>query len=183
MPSLEQRLTGCVEIERNSALIEKGVELDLRLLGFDVGSPLLGCDELVADGVFDSQRDEVQAGEGTAARADLHLDGVGRSKPIGPGERIGGSIDIVLRSKRTLADFPEDAASYVRLQIDPIHGCPRGGKADASICLVGGWNAESVEFSFEYAFEAAWAGCKESLFCAIHAHSLSVASHVTTCTL
>ena len=87
-----------------------------------LGRLCLRRDELIADGIFDAESQEVQAGEGTSMGAHLHLDRLSGREPLGPGERIGGVVDIAFCFVGTLADFPQDTAGDVCVEIDPVHG-------------------------------------------------------------
>ena len=95
MPAFEEGFAGGIQIERHGALVEKGIELDVRVFCIDAGSLAACGDELIANGVFDPEGQKVQTGEGTTARADLDLDRLRRRKPIGPGERVGRAVDVV----------------------------------------------------------------------------------------
>ena len=95
MSSFEEWLAAGVQIERHPVLVEKGIEFDVRALRIDAGSSVACGNELIADGVFDPEREKVQAGEWTTACADLDLDCLRRGKPIGPGERVGRAVDVV----------------------------------------------------------------------------------------
>lgn len=131
--AFEKWLAGGVQIEGDGALIEKGVQLDVRPFRINAGPTPARRDELVAHGVFDPESEKIQTGKRAAARADLDFDRLRGRKPVGPGERVGCAIDIVFRLVGGPADFPEDTARDVTLEIDPIHRRPGGGETDAAV--------------------------------------------------
>jgi hypothetical protein len=45
-------------------------------------------------------------------------------------------------------------------------------KADPSVRRDSGGYSKLVEFAFKNALQATWAGCKESVFCAIHSENV-----------
>ena len=95
MSTFEEGLTGGIQIERDGVLVEKSIDSDVRVLGIDARSLAARGNKFIADGVFDPERQKVQAGEGTTARADLDLDRLRRRKPIRPGERVRRAVDVV----------------------------------------------------------------------------------------
>lgn len=129
----EERLAGSVQIEGDGALIEKGVQLDVRSFRIDAGSSPPRGDELVAHGVFDPEGEKIQTGKGAAARADFYFNRLRGRKPVWPGERMGCAIDVILRFIGAVSEFPEDTAGDVTLEIDPVHRRPGGGETDAAV--------------------------------------------------
>jgi len=130
-------------------------------MGVYIRSLMAHCHKLIADRVFNTQRDEVQAGEWTTACAHFHLDGLRRREPVRPGQAIGRVVHIVFRQIGGLAHFPEHAAGNVTLEIDPIHAGPGSEEGDPAVCLRSHRYAKVVEFLFEHALQPTRAGCKE----------------------
>jgi len=168
MAAFEQWFSGGIQVKRDGVLIEKGVDLDVGALRIDAGSLVPSGDKSIADCILDAEGQKVQAGEGTATGAHLHLDCLLRCEPLGPGECRGGVIDILFRFVGTLADFPQNTAGDVRLEIDPVHGRPGCAKADTAFGFGRRRHAEALKLCFKHAFQSTWAGCKEPSFCTIH---------------
>ena len=101
-----------------------------------------------------------------------HFDGAGGGEPVGPGQAIGGPIDVFLRLIGVTTGFPKDSAGDMAPEIHPIHGRPRGFEADATGRCGRQRYAERTKLLVQHLFQAARAGCKKTVFCAIHALSL-----------
>src|SRR5262249_6403177 len=102
----EQWLTGSVDIQRDSCWIKKSIDAYIGAMRIDAWSSMPHREEFIANGSFDAQRHEIQAGERTVSGTGLALDCVGRTDRVGPGKCMGGAIDVVLRRIKCLAALP-----------------------------------------------------------------------------
>src|SRR3989475_10615271 len=83
-PTLEQRLARRVEVQGHVLVVQKGVNGKVRVAGVHAGASAGRSTGLVADGVFDPERDVIKARERAVLRADLDLDRAARGKPGAP---------------------------------------------------------------------------------------------------
>ena len=97
------------------------------------------------------------------------FNGFGRSEPVGPRQLIGGPIDVILSSIRPMTGFPEHSAGDVAPKIDPVHRGPGCLESDTSGRYSRHRDTQRAEFLVEHLFQPTRAGCKKSVFCAIHA--------------
>lgn len=58
MAALKQRLTGRIQVERDGALIEKGIDPDVGTLRIDAGSLVPCGNKFIADRIFDPEGPE-----------------------------------------------------------------------------------------------------------------------------
>src|SRR2546422_4278746 len=117
--------------QRHVLSVQKGINADVGLAGVHAGPSAGDRAELVADGVFDLERDVIKARERAMLRADLELDRAAGGKPVAPGQVIGRLIHILLGPVAAMKDAPEYPAGDPAFQIDPVAEAERTGEPDA----------------------------------------------------
>src|SRR4029434_193056 len=76
--------------------------------------------DFVAHRVLNFKSHELETGKRTLDCGDIDPDGASRIKPIGPGQGVSRSIDIVFVAVTTGCRLPEHASGAPAFKIDPV---------------------------------------------------------------
>ncbi len=161
--ALKQRFPGRVEIERNIAIRQMGLDRNIRRACIDAGAAARDSADLVAHRVLNLQCDEVEACEGTLGRRDIDPDRAHGVEPIAPRKRIGSAINIVFALVTTVCHLPQNPAGNAAFEIDPVGKKKITGELNAAADRMDLFGFERAQLIGEKQLQTARAGGKESL--------------------
>ena len=159
--TLEQRLAGGVDVQRDVLACQVSVDAHIGPGGFHAGALAALGSEAVGHSILDFERGKVQALERTVLRGDLDLEGLLGREPDFPGHIAGGFVQIGFAAVGGVRELHQHALRQSAVQVQ-AHGFAPAGvdhhAAAASHQVVPGQASEVVYLIGQKFFNPCGAG-------------------------
>src|SRR5581483_4215093 len=156
--ALVERLARRVEIEHRLLRVEVAVDAHVGRARIDVRSAAPVGAEAVAHGVLDAQGREVEALQRRAGRIHVDAYRLPLAEPLGPRQREGGVVDVLLAPVRRGAEPQQHPRREARPEVGRVARGEVAAERDAARHGAGVERAERHELVDEQRFQPARAG-------------------------
>ncbi len=161
IPAPVQRLAREVQAQGRLALVQVGMDLQIRTLGAHVGAAAETLAETVGDGVLDLERTEAGVADLGAGAVELDREGATRVEVLLPGDGQSARVQRVGVAGVAAAERQQHPVGDPRPQADTVGVGQGAGEAHAAPGLGGVGESEAVDLVGKQGFEVACRGGEE----------------------